>query len=209
MNRQLTRIVISEEVKRVVFEMPADKTLGPDGMMVLFFQSFWHIVSIDIVRAVDSFFFSSRLLNFVNHTHVCFIPKKTSPMSMSDYRPISLCNIIAKIIGRVMTNRLRGFLVSIISETQSAFLSGRIISDHILIAHELLHYMKHKVAGNNHFMSLKLDMSKAYDRIEWKFLESIILKLGFYLTWVDWTMCLVSSVFYSFLVNGAPRGSLG
>ncbi|GAA0153263.1 hypothetical protein LIER_43218 [Lithospermum erythrorhizon] len=125
---------------------------------------------------------------------------------MSDFRPISLCNIIAKIIGRIMTNRLKGVLVNIISETQSAFLPGCFISDNILVSHELLHYMKHKVTSKNAFMSLKLDMSKAYDRIEWKFLESIMLKLGFSRILVDWTMCLVSSVSYSFLVNGAPRG---
>ncbi|GAA0186877.1 hypothetical protein LIER_34165 [Lithospermum erythrorhizon] len=125
---------------------------------------------------------------------------------MSDFRPISLCNIVAKIIGRVMTNWLRGILCNIISETQSAFLPGRIISDNILIAHELLHYLSHRVGGKNPFMSLKLNMSKAYDRVEWKFLESIILRFGFTCVWVDWTMSLVSLVFFSFLVDGAPRG---
>ncbi|GAA0185825.1 hypothetical protein LIER_33113 [Lithospermum erythrorhizon] len=80
---------------------------------------------------------------------------------MKDFRPISLCNIVAKVIGRVMTNRLKGVLTRIISEIQSAFLQ---------------------------------DMSQAYDRVEWRFLESIMLKLGLARTWVDWTMCLVSSV---------------
>ncbi|GAA0182266.1 hypothetical protein LIER_30347 [Lithospermum erythrorhizon] len=127
---------------------------------------------------------------------------------MSDFRPISLCNIVAKIIGKVMTNRLRGALTNIISETQSPFLPGRIISNNILIAHELLHFMNHRVRSKNPYMSLKLDMSKAYDRVEWKFLESIMLKFGFSRMLVDWTMCLVSFVSYSFLVNGAPREGL-
>ncbi|GAA0170143.1 hypothetical protein LIER_24472 [Lithospermum erythrorhizon] len=94
MNLQLTRVVTSEEDKRAVFEMPVEKSPEPDGMTVLFFQSFWHIVSSDIVKGADSFFFSSKLLHYVNHTHVCLIPKKTAPMSMSDFRPISLCNIV-------------------------------------------------------------------------------------------------------------------
>ncbi|GAA0170020.1 hypothetical protein LIER_24375 [Lithospermum erythrorhizon] len=105
-----------------------------------------------------------------------------------------------------MTNQLRGVLTRINSETQSAFLPGRIIFDNILIAHELLHDMSHKKGGKNAYMPLKLDMSKAYDRVEWPFLESIMLKFGFSRTWIDHTMSLVSSISYSFLVNGALRG---
>ncbi|GAA0168566.1 hypothetical protein LIER_23253 [Lithospermum erythrorhizon] len=166
MNRHLTRVVTSEDVKRAVFEMPVDKSPGPDGMTVLFFQSFWHIVSNDIVSAVDTFFFSSRLLTSINHMRVCLILKKTLPMSMSDFRPISLCNIIAKIIGRIMTNQLSSVLISIISKNQSAFLPGRVISNNIVIAHEVLHYMNCRPRNTSPSMAIKLDMSKAYDRIE-------------------------------------------
>ncbi|GAA0156366.1 hypothetical protein LIER_38260 [Lithospermum erythrorhizon] len=123
-------------------------------------------------------------------------------------RPISLCNIIAKIISKVMANRLRLVLMKIISETQIAFLPGRIISNNILIAHEVMHYMNHNKLGANPSMTIKLDMSKAYDRVEWSFLEAVMKKLGFYKVWVDWIMCIVSSVSYSFILNGAPKGFL-
>ncbi|GAA0184787.1 hypothetical protein LIER_32075 [Lithospermum erythrorhizon] len=106
----------------------------------------------------------------------------------------------------MMTNRLRSVLMSIISETQSAFLPGRIISDNILVAHEVLHYMNRNNKSKHASMAVKLDMSKAYDRVEWYFLEAIMLKLGFCRRWVDWTMCLVSTISYSFLINGALRG---
>ncbi|GAA0169690.1 hypothetical protein LIER_40808 [Lithospermum erythrorhizon] len=85
---------------------------------------------------------------------------------MFEIRPISLCNIVAKIVSKVLANRLRPILMVIISETQSAFLPGRIISDNILIAHEVLHYMNHSKHVNNTFMALKVDMSKAYDWVE-------------------------------------------
>ncbi|GAA0161736.1 hypothetical protein LIER_17983 [Lithospermum erythrorhizon] len=125
---------------------------------------------------------------------------------MSEIRPISLCNIVAKIVSKVLTNRLWPVLMKINSETQSAFLTGRIISDNILIAHEVLHHMKHSKLVNNNSMALKLDMSKAYDRVELPFLEAIMIRLGFCRVFVDWIMCLVSTVSYSFLVNGAPNG---
>ncbi|GAA0156811.1 hypothetical protein LIER_38349 [Lithospermum erythrorhizon] len=85
---------------------------------------------------------------------------------MSQLSPISLCNIIAKIACKVLANRLRPVLMNIISETQSAFLPGRIISDNILIAHEILHYLNTNKKGRDTFMSIKLDMSKAYDKVE-------------------------------------------
>ncbi|GAA0183409.1 hypothetical protein LIER_30824 [Lithospermum erythrorhizon] len=85
---------------------------------------------------------------------------------MSEIRPISLCNIVAKIVSKVLNNRLRHVFMKIISETQSAFLPGRIISDNILIAHQVLHHMKHSKHISNNSMALKLDMSKAYDRVE-------------------------------------------
>ncbi|GAA0184344.1 hypothetical protein LIER_31632 [Lithospermum erythrorhizon] len=87
---------------------------------------------------------------------------------MTNFRPISLYNIVAKIIGRIMTNRLRFVLMKIICEAQSVFLLGRVISDNILIAHEVLHYMNHNKGKKNSYIALKLDMSKAYDRVEWR-----------------------------------------
>ncbi|GAA0159370.1 hypothetical protein LIER_16161 [Lithospermum erythrorhizon] len=96
---------------------------------------------------------------------------------MIDYRPISLCNIVAKIIGRVLTNRLRSVLMGIISEYQSAFLPGHIISDNILIAHEILYYTNHRVGTKNPILALKLDMSKAANRSESR---EVLLILGDY-----------------------------
>ncbi|GAA0166436.1 hypothetical protein LIER_21589 [Lithospermum erythrorhizon] len=104
-----------------------------------------------------------------------------------------------------MANRIRPVLMEIISNNQSAFFPGRFISDNILIAHEVLYFMNSNKRGKNTSMAIKLDMSKAYDRVERKFLEYVMHKLGFSSTWIDWTMSLVSSVSYSSLLNGAPK----
>lgn len=83
---------------------------------------------------------------------------------MTDLRPISLCNVVYKIISKVLANRVKQVIDFIISDTQSAFIPGRLISDNIMVAFEVMHYMKRKTKGKDSWMALKLDMSKAYDR---------------------------------------------
>ena len=107
---------------------------------------------------------------------------------------------------KVLANRLKKILPQIISESQSAFVPGRLISDNILIAFETLHHMQHMKGGRQGYMALKLDMSKAYDKVEWEFLEKIMLKMGFHTRWVSIVMECVRTVSYSVLINGDPKG---
>lgn len=85
---------------------------------------------------------------------------------MGDLRPISLCNVLVKIITKVMVNRLKDLLTDIVAANQSAFIPGKLISDNILVSYEVMYYLKRKIRGKKGFMALKLDMSKAYGRVE-------------------------------------------
>lgn len=85
-----------------------------------------------------------------------------------------------KVITKVMANRMKDYLKDIISETQSAFVPERLISDNVLISYKVMHYLKRKRRGNEGFMALKLDMAKAYDRIEWSYLRAIVRQMGFH-----------------------------
>ncbi|XP_027150159.1 uncharacterized protein LOC113750373 [Coffea eugenioides] len=102
-------------------------------------------------------------------------------------------------------NRLKGVLNFCISKTQSAFIPGRQILDNVIIAHEYLHFLKNKRYGKEGYMAVKLDMSKAYDRVEWKFLRDIMQKMGFSSRWIRWIMKCVESVCYSFNINGEVK----
>ena len=115
----------------------------------------------------------------LNHTCISLIPKIKSPKKVFDFRPISLSNVLYKLIAKVLANRLKPLLSNLISETQSAFMSERLIIDNIPIAYETLDYLKTKRTSKLGYMSLKLDMSKAYDRVEWVYLEKIMEKKGF------------------------------
>ena len=136
-------------------------------------------MGIDVHQAVLSSLNSSSILKSINHTFITLIPKVNNPERVSNFQPISLCNMIYKIVSKVIANRLEPMLHSIISDTQSAFIANRLITDNILIAFKSLHHMKNNCIGKKGFIALKLDMSKAYDRVEWIFLEKILLKMGF------------------------------
>uniref|UniRef100_A0A803Q5E7 procollagen-proline 4-dioxygenase n=1 Tax=Cannabis sativa TaxID=3483 RepID=A0A803Q5E7_CANSA len=127
--------------------------------------------------------------------------KAPGPDSMGP-GPISLCNVLYKIISKVLANRMRDLIDDIISDTQSAFILGRLISDNVMVAFEVMHYLKRKRKGKKGFMALKLDMSKAYDRVEWDFLRAVMLRMGFSCKWVDLVMTCASTVRYKVVHGG-------
>ena len=137
-----------------------------------------------------------------NDTMVVLIPKVSNPERLKDLRPISLCNVTYKIASKVLSNRLKLILPDIISLNQSAFVPGRIITGNVLLAYELTHFMQNKRGGGESFAAVKLDMSKAYDRVEWCFLEMMMNKLGFCEEWVNIIMKCVTTVKYRIKVNG-------
>ncbi|KAL8135140.1 hypothetical protein AgCh_009970 [Apium graveolens] len=130
----------------------------------------------------------------LNTTNIVLIPKKKNPMTLLELRLIALCNIIMKIITNVVANRLKKVLKFVISESQSAFLPIRQISNNIMVAFEIMHYLKTKKFGKEGFMTLKLDMSKVYARIEWTFLKAIMLKMGFNNRWTHLIMKLIQGI---------------
>ena len=166
MTEELMRPYSVEEVKAALFQMGSTKAPGPDGMNALFYQKFWHIVGNDVCSAVLDFLNSGTMLPEINYTHIVLIPKVKSPEKMTDFRPISLCNVIYKIISKVLANRLKIILPQLISPTQSAFVPGRLITDNVLLAYETLHAMHGRKKGKKGVLALKLDVSKAYDRVE-------------------------------------------
>ncbi|KAL0004665.1 hypothetical protein SO802_012226 [Lithocarpus litseifolius] len=208
MNNSLIRPFSRAEVECALSQMAPLKAPGPDGMPPIFFQKFWSVIGDDVVHAVLFCLNSGRLLPGMNHTFISLIPKAKNPESVSEFRPIALCNILYKLVSKVLANRLKKFLPHIISESQSAFQSDKAISDNILVAFETLHHMKRKKGGKSGHLALKLDISKAYDRLEWVFLKKVMERMGFHSRWVGWIMECVQSVTYSVLINGVPTETI-
>jgi hypothetical protein len=180
MNNELLKPFEEGEVKTTLFQMFPSKAPGPDGFPAHFIQTHWDICGKKVTLAVLRVLKGEDNLENINQTFIVFIPKVANPEELGQFRPISLCNVIYKIASMVAANRLKVCLPNIISEEQSAFVPGRLITDNIIIAYVCLHFMKKNRAKKNRFCALKLDMRKAYDRLEWSYLEAVMIKLGFH-----------------------------
>lgn len=149
---------------------------------------------------------SGTILDNINHTFLTLIPKVQSPRKVIDFRPISLSNVLYKLIVKVLANQLKPILPDLVSKTQSVFMSERLITYNVLIAYETLHCLKSKRSGRMGYMALKLNMSKVYDHVEWDYLESIMAKMGFSNRWISLISSCIHIVTYLIMLNGQPHG---
>ncbi|KAL0453322.1 UNVERIFIED_CONTAM: LINE-1 retrotransposable element O protein [Sesamum latifolium] len=176
LNEALLQPFSPDEVRRALFQMYPYKSPGPDGMSPVFYQKYLHIIGPEITSFVLEFLNQGHLDSRFNYTYIVLIPKCDSPESAICV--LLVCNISYKIASKMLANRLKPLSHTIISESQLAFIPGRLISDNVLVAYKLNHYLAHKTWGSVGHAALKLDLSKAYDRVEWSFLESVLAKLA-------------------------------
>lgn len=118
---------------------------------------------------VSSFLNNRHLPRILKYTFVFLIPRIASPKRITEFFPISLCNVVYKIGSKMIANCMKPFLDNIISLTQSALVPRRLITDNVLVAFEVNHFLKCRTRGKTQYMALKLHVSKAFDRMEWIF----------------------------------------
>uniref|UniRef100_A0A8I6YKR7 Reverse transcriptase domain-containing protein n=1 Tax=Hordeum vulgare subsp. vulgare TaxID=112509 RepID=A0A8I6YKR7_HORVV len=202
MNDVLTSDYTREEVKATLDHIGDLKSPGPDGMPAIVFKRHWHFMGDHVVQEVLKVLNGDAFPEGRNSTTIVLIPKVKNPRRIKDLRPISLCNVVYKLVSKVIANRLKIVLPQVISENQSAFVPGRLITDNVLIAYEVSHYLMNKRNGTSGVAAVKADMSKAYERVEWSFLEAMLGKLGFSNGWIALVMQCVTTVSYQIKVNG-------
>ncbi|KAL6570158.1 hypothetical protein OROMI_014672 [Orobanche minor] len=191
-----------DEIRSCVFDMEGDSVAGPDGFGIRFFQICWDIISSDVFDAVVDFFSGSPMPRAFTTTTISLIPKNNNLQSWKDFRPISLCNSTYKIISKILSKRLGTILPSFINLAQSGFIKGKNITDNILTAHEVTHDISQSMTNT----IIKLDMEKAYDRINWNFIFQVMTRFGFSAAWVNFIKSCVSNCWFSILVNGQSAG---
>jgi 23S rRNA U2552 (ribose-2'-O)-methylase RlmE/FtsJ len=140
-NLLLLKEFTGEEIDNALAQMQPLKDPGPDGFEACFYQKNWSTVGDEVKQATLNFLNNGMFDRTINYTYIALIPKSPGAASVCDYRLISLCNVIYKVIAKTLANRLKQVLPSIISQQQSAFLNGRLITDNVLVAYEALHTM--------------------------------------------------------------------
>ena len=207
-NESLVALFSKEEFTKAIKQMHPEKSPGPDGLNLGFYQRFWPLISDQIFSTTSQWLSTGAFPLGLNNTLIVLIPKCENPSSMKELRSISLCNVLYKLVAKVLANRMKDVLCRLISLSQASFVPGRSITDNILLASEVLHRLKRRTRGRIGDVALKLVISKAYDRVDWGFLQFMLRKMGFAKQWISWLMLCISTVEYSVLFNGTVVGSV-
>nr|KYP74049.1 Transposon TX1 uncharacterized [Cajanus cajan] len=174
--------------------MHSNKSPGPDGLNPGFYKRFWNLLRSEVFQAGVQWLNQGSFPTQLTKTNVAFIPKKDNPTSMKDLRLISLSNVIYKVISKVLANRMKPLMAKYISNEQSAFVEHRSILDNVLLAIETIHHMKCK--------------KQAFDRVNWAYLQALMLKLGFHSCWDHWMKICMESTQYIVQLNGEETESI-
>lgn len=187
---------------QAIMDMPPDKAPGPDGFTGLFYHTAWPIIKNDIMRAFQAIWsVDSRSFYLVNQAYMLLLRKKKDVATVGDYRPISLIHSFAKLLTKVLACRLAPLMQSSVKPNQSAFIKTRLIHENYK-AVQLTAKMLHR----NKILSalLKVDIAKAFDTVNWRFLLTLLGHLGFSRRWLDWISLILSSASTEVILNGSP-----
>ncbi|GKE17864.1 RNA-directed DNA polymerase, eukaryota, reverse transcriptase zinc-binding domain protein [Tanacetum coccineum] len=162
----------------VLFTKKLSESLGPDGYSAKFFKKGWSIVGKDICNSIMEFFSTGKILGEINATIISLVPKLPTPFKVLDFKPIACCNVVYKCISKILTGRIQGCLDKLINSNQSTIILGRQIQDNILLAQELMKGYERKVGPKR--VAFKIDIQKAYDTVNWDFMEGLLRRFEFH-----------------------------
>jgi hypothetical protein len=198
--------IAEDELLAVIKEAPVGKAPIPDGFIGMFFKLCWPIIKADLLQAI-SFFMSrnQQNLHLLNQTYVVLIPKNSSPQRVVEYMPISLTHSFAKPVSKVLANRLGHELKHIISYRQTSFIKKRCLHDRFMYVQEVSKALHRKKISA---LFIKLDISKAFDTVNWPYLLCIMKHLGFGSNWINWISTLWCTSSSAFMLNGEPGNKI-
>ncbi|XP_062119661.1 uncharacterized protein LOC133834159 [Humulus lupulus] len=202
---KLIRPFNKKDVQEALFGIHSIKSPGPDGFGAGFFKGLWNEIGNDISMAVLQFFHDGVLPNDLNETVISLIPKTDSPKTVADCRPIACCNTLYKCISKMLCSRLSEVLPILIHGNQGAFIKNRLLAHNILIFQDLLKgYTRKNISAR---CIMKIDLSKAYDTVDWQFVADLLKGLCFPSRFIHWVLVFLKGTSYSLMLNGQLHGT--
>ena len=199
---QLDAPFSEDEVWSTIRQLPSNKAPGPDGFTGQFYQTCWSIIKQDIMNAVSAIGSRKfRNLEALNTAYITLLPKRDDARNVKDFRPISLVHSFAKLITKILANRLASHLNQMVSTTQSAFIKKRFIQDNFMLVQQTARFLQHQKQPR---VLIKLDIMKAFDSVSWPFLVEVMKKMGFGVIWCDIICGLLASSSTQVILNGVP-----
>lgn len=192
-----------EELHQILKSMRNGASPGPDGLNAAFYKLAWPWIATDIYNLVIDFYNTAFMQPELNYTFLVLIPKKIQSIIPQDFRPISLCNVIYKLIAKSLANRLKPHLPNFIDQAQAAFVPNRHIATNVVITQEIVHSFHLKNWRQQAFL-LKVDLAKAFDRLEWNFIRNALVRLGLNFHFINLIYACISNPNFSVLANGEP-----
>ena len=178
---RLEKPFTKEEVFFALHELNGERAPGSNGYTVAFWQFSWEMVKGEVMSVFKDFFVFGKFVKSMNSTFIVMVPKKEGADDFKDFRPISLVGSLYKLIAKVLANRLKKVMSRLVNKAQNAFVEGRQILDASLIANEVIDsMMRRKEKG----ILCKLDVEKAYNKLNWKFLLTILKEMGLGRKWI-------------------------
>jgi hypothetical protein len=177
-----------------------EKASGPDGYVGLFYKSCWTIIKDDVIAGIREIFaLRGNYWNLLNSANVTLLPKKNGAQSIADYRPISVIHSMAKLLGKLLANRLSPLIDGMVSHCQSAFIRGRSIHDNFQYIQAAI---KHFHRSKTPMLFIKFNIAKAFDSVRWEYLLEVMEQLGFGQRWRDIIALLWGSTSSRISLNG-------
>lgn len=195
----LVQEVAETEVLQALKDLPTEKALGIDGLLAEFFKQYWDLIGEEVTKAILQSFEIGKLLKEKNCTTVTLVPKVTNPTFVKEFRPITYCTTLYKLIAKVIIARLKLVVDYLVRPSQSTFIEGTKIMDNVIVAHEMVKGYTQKVISPR--CLVKVDIGKAYDSVEQGFLRMVLLEYGLPGKFVNLIMECINTVSYSLLFN--------
>ncbi|KAG9449626.1 hypothetical protein H6P81_009591 [Aristolochia fimbriata] len=195
-----------EKIEAAVKTLPMDKAPGPDGFNGEFFRASWEFMKTDFIDMLNDFYHMGIVFKSLGASLISLLPKKEGVENIRDFRPISLISGPYKIVARILAGRLKTVLPDLISKEQNDFISSHQILDAAMVTHEVADRFG---KAEQPQIILKLDMEKAFDRVDWDFLEAMMRQMSFGERWIGWIRSCVENASFSLLVNGGVFGRFG